>query len=136
MSWVNRPARKKINTPKAVPGSAHRQQKGYRPPEDRVTHPREPHRQCRGDAYGCVHDRDRDQIRGNVTLYLLRDFHDLALTPKARQYLDEAVFENIARHKKEKKKQHRCKKATSKVPGTREQLRQKSRALRRGGRIW
>ena len=69
------------------------QQKGYRPPEDRVAHSREPHRQCRSDTYCCVHDRDRDQIRGDVAFYLLRDFHDLALTLKARQYLDEAVQE-------------------------------------------
>ncbi|HEV2716259.1 MAG TPA: hypothetical protein VGU64_13415 [Terriglobales bacterium] len=45
------------------------------------------------------------------------DFHDLALTPKARQYLDEAVQENIPRHEKEKKKQHRGEKPAGKVSG-------------------
>src|ERR1039458_953648 len=93
------------------------QQKGYRPPENRVAHSREPHRQCRSDAYCCVHDRDRDQIRGDVAFYLLRDFHDLALTPEARQYLDEAVQKNIARHEKEKKKQHRHEEPAGKVSG-------------------
>src|SRR5580704_14615761 len=78
------------------------QQEGYRPPEDWVAHPREPHRQCRRDTYCRVHNRDRDQVRGDVAFYLLRDFHDLALTPKAREYLDEAEKENIARHQKEK----------------------------------
>jgi hypothetical protein len=38
---------------------------------------------------------------------LLRDFDDLTLTAEAQQYLDEAVQEDIARHEKEKKKQHR-----------------------------
>src|SRR5271166_458327 len=102
------------------------QQKGYRPPEDRVAHPREPHRQCRSDTYCCVHDRDRDQIRGDVAFYLLRDVHDLALTSKARQYLDEAVQENIARDEKEKKKQHGHEEAARKIPGPREKLRKKS----------
>ena len=78
------------------------QQKGHGTPEDRITHPREPHRQCSGDTYSCIHDRDCDKIRRDVTFYFLRDFHDLALTPKARKYLDEAVQEDIARHKKEK----------------------------------
>jgi hypothetical protein len=45
--------------------------------------------QCR------VHDRDRDQIRGDVVLDLLRDFDDLALAAEARQYLDEAVQEGV-----------------------------------------
>src|SRR5579862_6099207 len=67
------------------------QQKGYRPPEDRVAYPRERHRQCRSDAYRRVHDRDRCQIRGDVAFYLLRYFHDLALAAVARKYLDEAV---------------------------------------------
>src|ERR1700733_8455039 len=91
------------------------QQEGDRPPEDWVAHPREPHRQCRGDTYCCVHDRDRDQMCGDVAFYLLRDFHDLALTPKARQYLDEAKKESIARNKKEKEKQHRREEAAGKV---------------------
>jgi hypothetical protein len=34
---------------------------------------------------------------------LLRDFDDLTLTAEARQYLDEAVQEDIARHEKEKR---------------------------------
>jgi hypothetical protein len=51
---------------------------------------------------------------------LLRDFHHLALTPKARQYLDEAVQEDIARHEKEKKEQHRREEAARKMPGPRE----------------
>jgi hypothetical protein len=58
-----------------------------------------------------------DQIRGNVAFYLLRDFHDLALTPKARQYLDEAVQKNIARHEKEEKKKHGREEAAGKVSG-------------------
>ena len=33
---------------------------------------------------------------------LLRDFDYLALAAEARQYLDEAVQEDIARHEKEK----------------------------------
>jgi hypothetical protein len=45
--------------------------------------------------------------RGDVAFDLLRDFDDLTLTAEARQYLDEAVQEDIARHEKEKKKQHR-----------------------------
>src|SRR3984893_10479024 len=116
------------------------EQKGHRPPEDRVAHPREPHRQCHGDAYCRVHDRDRDQIRGDVVLDLLRDFDDLALVAEARQYLDETVEEDVAGHEKEKEKQHRREEAGGKVSGAREQLRQKIRqkswASRRGGRIW
>src|SRR6202030_2235730 len=111
------------------------EQKGHRPPEDRVAHPREPHRQCHGDAYCRVHDRDRDQIRGDVVLDLLRDFDDLALVAEARQYLDETVQEDITGHEKEKEKQHRREEAAGKVPGAREELRQKSWASRRGGRI-
>src|SRR5579862_3486052 len=80
------------------------QQKGYRAPEDRLAHPRQPHRQCCSDAYGRVHDRDRRQIRRDVAFYLLRDFHNLALAAKAREYLDEAVQENVARNEKEEKK--------------------------------
>jgi hypothetical protein len=53
--------------------------------------------------------------RRDVAFYLLRDFHDLTLTPKTRQYLDEAVKENIARHEKEKKKQNRHEEAAGKV---------------------
>jgi hypothetical protein len=48
---------------------------------------------------------------------LLRDFHDLALTPKARQYLDEAVEKNIARNEKEEKKQHGREETASKISG-------------------
>jgi hypothetical protein len=51
---------------------------------------------------------------------LLRDFDYLALAAEARQYLDEAVQEDIARHEKEKKKQHRREEAAGKVPGARE----------------
>jgi hypothetical protein len=51
---------------------------------------------------------------------LLRDFDYLALAAEARQYLDEAVQEDIARHEKEKKKQHRREEAAGKVPGSRE----------------
>jgi hypothetical protein len=58
---------------------------------------------------------DRDQIRGDVAFDLLRDFYDPALALKARQYLDEAVY--IARHEKEKKKQHRREKTAGKVSG-------------------
>ena len=96
------------------------QQKGHRPPEDRVAHPGEPHRQCHGDTYCRVHDRDRDQIRGDVAFDLLRDFDYLALAAEARQYLDEAVQEDIARHEKEKKKQHRREETAGKVSGPRE----------------
>ena len=88
--------------------------------QDRVAHPREPHRQGLSDTYCRVHDRDRDQIRGDVVLDLLRDFDDLALVAEARQYLDETAQEDIARHEKEKKKQHRREEAAGKVPGTRE----------------
>src|SRR5580704_14038048 len=91
------------------------QQKGYRTPEDRVAHAREPHRQCRSDTHCRVHDRDRGQIRRDVAFYLLRDFHDLALAAKAREYLDKTVQENIARYEKEKKKQYRRKEAAGKV---------------------
>src|SRR5580704_14289536 len=70
------------------------QQKGHRPPEDRVAHPREPHRECHSDTYCRVHDRDRDQIGGNVAFDLLRDFDDLALAAEAGQYLDEAEQED------------------------------------------
>ena len=93
------------------------QQKRHRSPQDRVAHPRKPHCQCRSDTYCCVHDRDRDKIRGDVAFYLLRDFHDLALTPKAREYLDEAEKENVARHEKEEKKQHGREEAAGKVSG-------------------
>jgi hypothetical protein len=48
---------------------------------------------------------------------LLRDIHDLALTPKARQYLDEAVQKNIARHENEEKKQYGREEAAGKVSG-------------------
>jgi hypothetical protein len=82
------------------------------------------------DTYSCVHDRDRDQIGGDIAFYLLRDFHNVALTPKARQYLDEAVQEDIAGHEKKKEKQHRHKEAARKMPDPGEQLRQKSWALR------
>jgi len=51
---------------------------------------------------------------------LLRDFDDLALAAEAREYLDEAVQEDIAGHEKEKKKQHRREEAAGKVPRTRE----------------
>jgi hypothetical protein len=50
--------------------------------------------------------------------YLLRDFDHLALALKARQYLDEAVQEDIARHEKEEKKQHRREEAAGKVSGS------------------
>src|SRR4029453_9685333 len=106
------------------------QQKGHRPPEYRVAHAREPHRQCRSDTYRRVHDRYRDQIRGDVAFDLLRDFYDLALALKARQYLDEAVQENIARHEKEKKKQHRREETAGKASGPREKFRKKGGALR------
>src|ERR1700737_1236893 len=116
------------------------EQKGHCAPEDRFAHPREPHRQGHSDAYRRVHDRDRDQIRGDVVLDLLRDFDDLALVAEARQYLDETVEEDVAGHEKEKEKQHRREEAGGKVSGAREQLRQKIRqkswASRRGGRIW
>jgi hypothetical protein len=53
----------------------------------------------------------------DVAFYLLRDFHDLALTPKAREYFDEAEKENIARQEKEEKKQHGREEAAGKVSG-------------------
>ena len=74
-------------------------------------------------------------IRGDIAFDLLRDFDYLPLAAEARQYLDEAVQEDIARYEKEKKKQHRRKEPAGKVPSPREQLRQKSWASRRGGRI-
>jgi hypothetical protein len=54
-----------------------------------------------------VHDRDRDQIRGNVAFNLLRDFDDLTLAAEAWHYFDEAKQKYIARYEKEKQKQHR-----------------------------
>ena len=78
------------------------QQKGHRPPEDWVAHPGEPHRQCHDDAHSRVHDRDRDQIRRDVLFGLPRYFDDLALAAEVRNYLDEAVQEDIAGHEKEK----------------------------------
>ena len=76
VSMVNRPARRKINTPKAVPRIGTSSEEGHRPPEDRVAHPGEPHRQCRGDTYCRVHDRDRDQI-GDVAFDLLRSLGEV-----------------------------------------------------------
>src|SRR5664280_1324648 len=96
------------------------QQKSHRPPEDWVAYSCEPHSQRRSDTYCRVHDRDRDQIRGDVAFDLLRDFDHLALALKVRQYLDEAVQEDIARHEKKKKKQHRREEAAGKVSGSRE----------------
>jgi hypothetical protein len=55
-----------------------------------------------------------------MIVIVMRDFHDLSLTPKARQYLDEAVEEDIARHEKEKEKQHCGEEAASKVSGASE----------------
>ena len=78
------------------------EQKGHCSPQDRIAHSREPRRQCHSNTYCRVHDRDRDQIGGDVTFDLLRDFDYLALAAEARQYLDEAVQEDIARHEKEK----------------------------------
>jgi hypothetical protein len=43
-----------------------------------------------------VHDRDRDQIRGDVAFDLLRDFDNLALADEARHHLDEVMQEDIA----------------------------------------
>jgi hypothetical protein len=74
------------------------EQKGHRPPQDGVAHPGEPHRQCRGNTDGRVHDRDCDQVRGDV-----RDIDDLELAAEARHYLDEPVQEDIAGHQEEKK---------------------------------
>src|SRR5450759_4255407 len=83
------------------------QQKGNRPPEDWVAYSCEPHRQRRSDTYCRIHDRDRDQIRGDVAFDLLRDIDYLPFAFEARQYFDEAVQEDIAGYKKEEKKQHR-----------------------------
>src|SRR5271166_4663016 len=93
------------------------QQKGYRPPEDRVAHPREPHYQCHNETHCRVHDRDRDQIRGDVVFYLPRYVDDLALAAEVREYLDEAVQKDIAGYEKKKKKQHRGEEAAGKVSG-------------------
>ena len=99
-------------------------------------HPGEPHRQCSGNTDGRVHDRDCDQVRGDVAFDLLRDIDDLALAAEARHYLDEPVQEDIAGHQEEKKKQHRGKETAGKVLGPREQLGQQSRTARRGRRTW
>jgi len=45
---------------------------------------------------------------------------EISTTCRARQYLDEAVQEDIARYEKEKKKQHGREEAAGKVPGPRE----------------
>jgi hypothetical protein len=112
---VSRPARRKINAPKAVPDRHIVQQKGHRPPEDRIVYPREPHRQRHGDTHRRVHDRYRDQIHGDVAFDLLRDFNDLALAAEARQYLDEAVQEDIAGHEEKKRNSTVVKKPLAKL---------------------
>src|SRR6266481_496055 len=91
------------------------QQKSYRPPENRVAYTREPHRQCHNETHCRVHDRDRNQIRRDVVFYLPRYVDDLALATEVREYLDEAMQEDIAGHEKEKKKQHRSEKPAGKV---------------------
>ena len=67
------------------------QQKGHRPPENRVTHACEPHRHCHSDTDCGVHDGNCDQIRGDITFDLLIDFDYLTLAAEARQYLNEAL---------------------------------------------
>jgi hypothetical protein len=67
------------------------------------------------------------RLCGDVAFDLLRDFDYLALAAEARQYLDEAVQEDIARHEQEKKKQYRREDAARKVPG------QKGWSSRRSG---
>ena len=91
------------------------QQKRHCPPEDRVAHSREPHRQARSDTYRRVHNRYRDQLCRDVAFNLLGDFDGLTLALKTRQYLDEAMQKNIARYEKEKKKQHGGKEPAGKV---------------------
>jgi hypothetical protein len=49
---------------------------------------------------------------------LPRYVDDLALATEVREYLDEAVQEDIAGHQKEKKKQHRGEKPAGKVSGS------------------
>ncbi len=56
---------------------------------------------CRSNSCCCVHDRDRDGIRGDVTFYLLEISTTWRLLLRARRYLDEAVQPDIARHEKE-----------------------------------
>ena len=46
--------------------------------------------------------------------------YDLTLALKTRQYLDEAMQEDIARYEKEKKKQHGGEEPAGKVSGPRE----------------
>jgi hypothetical protein len=45
-----------------------------------------------------------------------RYLDDLALAAEVREYLDEAVQEDIAGHEKKEKKQHRRKEAARKMP--------------------
>lgn len=109
------------------------QHEGERAPERGVLAAAEGHGEARREADGGVHERDGHEVARDVALDLLRDVDGLPLVLEARQDLDEAAQERVARRQQEEEQQDRREHRAEERAGADEEAVEQPRALHGDG---